>query len=756
MVRASMVAALALALSLPAHAREDPSPHLGFERAGAGDGFAAWTGKPSGPAATIALDSTVVHGGRYAARLRRVEGSESPFSSIGFKIPVDFRGSQVELRGWLRMDSVSYHGALWQRQDGRRAPSLQFDNMGNTLRSGTTDWQEVRVTLPLDARADTIIVGALLAGTGTLWVDDLSVLVDGVPVKDLPVYVPPLTVFDSDHEFDGNSRIHPGRLTGRQVDDLVLLARVWGFLKYHHPEVVEGRRHWDYDLFRVMPKVLAARDRREALASLDTWVASIGEAPPCTTCASARESLTIRPRLEWISDAKRLGPSLSRRLATIHARRQARTTQHFVSMMPGVGNGDFSNDVVYPLPDSVDAGYRMLSLFRFWNIVEYWSPYVDVVGAPWESILREHLPRLVAAASRPDYEREMIALVARVNDTHTNLWGALREQPPKGRAQLPVIVRFIEGRATVTGDRDSVRGPASGLRRGDVIEAIDGVDVKTLVGRWSPLYAASNEPTRLRDIARNLTRGDSGSVRLRIDRDGHQQTLDVERVPTRLMPREAGAIHDLPGPVYRRISDDIAYLKLSAVKVADCSLYVARSRGTRLWIVDIRNYPSEFVVFDLGGRLIANATPFARFSIGDLSSPGGFALTSPPLEITPIAPRYEGRVAILVDEVSQSQAEYTTMALRSAPGAVVVGSTTAGADGNVSRFALPGGVSTMISGIGVFYADGRPTQRIGIVPDLEVRPTRAGILAGRDELIEAAVRHVLGRDLTAAEREAMR
>jgi len=32
-----------------------------------------------------------------------------------------------------------------------------------------------------------------------------------------------------------------------------------------------------------------------------------------------------------------------------------------------------------------------------------------------------------------------------------------------------------------------------------------------------------------------------------------------------------------------------------------------------------------------------------------------------------------------------------------------------------------------------------------------VRPTIAGVRAGRDEVLEAAVRRVLGRDITAAE-----
>jgi C-terminal processing protease CtpA/Prc len=116
---------------------------------------------------------------------------------------------------------------------------------------------------------------------------------------------------------------------------------------------------------------------------------------------------------------------------------------------------------------------------------------------------------------------------------------------------------------------------------------------------------------------------------------------------------------------------------------------------------------------------------------------------------------YSGKIVILVDEISQSQSEYTAMAFRSAPNAIVVGSTTAGADGNVSRVALPGGLESMISGIGVFYPDKKPTQRIGIVPDVVARPTIEGIRGGRDEVLEAALRHILGPGTPAAEIERM-
>ena len=117
---------------------------------------------------------------------------------------------------------------------------------------------------------------------------------------------------------------------------------------------------------------------------------------------------------------------------------------------------------------------------------------------------------------------------------------------------------------------------------------------------------------------------------------------------------------------------------------------------------------------------------------------------TPPLTLNPQPPHYAGKIIVLVEENTQSAAEYAAMAFRTAPGAFVLGSTTAGADGNVSEIPLPGGFSTWISGIGVFYPDKRPTRSIGIIPDVVVNPTLAGIRAGRDEVLEEALRQILG------------
>jgi C-terminal processing protease CtpA/Prc len=52
---------------------------------------------------------------------------------------------------------------------------------------------------------------------------------------------------------------------------------------------------------------------------------------------------------------------------------------------------------------------------------------------------------------------------------------------------------------------------------------------------------------------------------------------------------------------------------------------------------------------------------------------------------------------------------------------------------------VPGDIVIGFSGQAVKHADGRQLQRIGLIPDVDVRPTIAGIRAGRDEVLEKAI-----------------
>jgi C-terminal processing protease CtpA/Prc len=186
------------------------------------------------------------------------------------------------------------------------------------------------------------------------------------------------------------------------------------------------------------------------------------------------------------------------------------------------------------------------------------------------------------------------------------------------------------------------------------------------------------------------------------------------------------------------LDNNIGYVTLKNITQEDVPELRKLFKDTKGIVVDIRNYTSAFMPFSLGSFFTSLYTLFVKFTNGNVNYPGEFKYGKD-LSIPPKSKFYNEKVVALMNEVSQSQAEYTAMAFRAGENVSIIGSTTAGADGNVSTIYLPGGLRTMISGIGVHYPDGKETQRVGIVPDLEVRPTIEGIKEGRDELMEKAI-----------------
>lgn len=425
------------------------------------------------------------------------------------------------------------------------------------------------------------------------------------------------------------------------------------------------------------------------------WIKGLGPVAPCNPCANLDETdLQISPDLRWIKDEARLGKDLSRSLRWVRDNRLAHK-QFYVSIAPNVGNPVFDHELEYSSLKLPDAGFELLALYRFWNIFEYWSPYRDVLGEDWDRVLTEFIPKIALAKDRDDYQRQLMRLIASAHDGHAGLWSSVEARPPVGSCHLPVRLRFVENRPVVSDSMSGGDQNASGLKVGDIISKLDGVAVAKLIERWEPYYSGSNQASRLRDIARYMTRGKCGDSMVGIRRGRHSMNLEIKRVP--LAEGDLGlGTHDLPGEAFRLLSDQVAYLKLSSVKASEAEDYVKKAADAKGLIIDIRNYPSEFVVFALGSLLVDRQAPFARFTDGDLSSPGAFHWTEPE-SLSPKKPHYAGKIVILADETTQSQAEFTTMAFRTAPGALVVGSTTAGADGNVSSFALPGGGSVALA-----------------------------------------------------------
>ena len=267
-----------------------------------------------------------------------------------------------------------------------------------------------------------------------------------------------------------------GPLSAEQVSNLALLGKVWGFVKYHHPSITAGQIDWDSELISVMPSVLEAGDAAAGQEAVLQWLLdTVGEPAACGNCAPPPSGYYFLADVDWIYDESLLGAPPSAYLQRVYENRSALFSQFYVSQGVGAQNAIFDSEDAYLQMALPNGGFRLLALFRLWNIVEYFYPYRDIIGEPWGNVLSGSIDGYYNAGTRDDYARALIGTFRRINDTHANLWNGLGPVlQPQGDCRLPVAIRFVEDSATVSTYLDADLGPASGLEIGDVLLSMDG------------------------------------------------------------------------------------------------------------------------------------------------------------------------------------------------------------------------------------------------------------------------------------------
>lgn len=715
--------------------QRDQKFNLGFERqsdtTALPDGWMKWGDY------VITLDS-LVHSGQKSGKISST--GKGQFGCIAYQIPAEFTGKTIELKGYIKTQDVKDGFAgLLLRIDGENG-SLAFDNMQEQNISGTKDWQRYSIKLEYPEQAETIYIAGMLTGNGEAWFDDFVLSIDGKDVQTIRKKKPPLPAASLDTDFDNGSGIDTINLFPERIDNLELLGKVWGFLKYYHPEIAKGNYNWDYELFRFIPDYLNDSDESGKEELLLKWIETLGNIDECQTNKTTPEDVFLKPDLTWIANSI-LSEPLRNKLNHIYNNRN-QGNHFYVKLDPGIGNPKFENENAYGNMPYPDAGFRLLALYRYWNIINYFFPNKYLTDKDWNTTLKEYIPIFINAKDELEYEQTAIRIIGETQDTHANLWGGNNKiEEWKGTYYAPVNVRFIENQLVVTDYYNPELKNDTGLNIGDIVTAIDGEKINKIVSDISIYYPASNEAARLRDIAADILRSQKDEIEVEYSQNGICKTKKI-----RLYPGNELNIYRWfrknDDKCYRLLDNNIGYITLMSIKDSDIPVIKKEFINTRGIIIDIRNYPSAFVPFTLGSFFSTSSAPFVKFTHGNINNPGEFAFTDE-LVIPGTNNPYKGKLIVLVNEFTQSQAEYTAMAFRAGDNTTIVGSTTAGADGNVSEIMLPGGLKTMISGLGVYYPNGEQTQRIGIVPDIEVRPTIDGIRKGKDELLEKAIEIIL-------------
>lgn len=397
-------------------------------------------------------------------------------------------------------------------------------------------------------------------------------------------------------------------------------------------------------------------------------------------------------------------------------------------------------DLTYPDMKNPSLEYRLLAMFRIWNIFDHFFPYKNLMDKKWDQVLLDFIPKFEQAKDSREYALAVTEMLTYTNDSHVRASGAVIRET-FGGSSIPVQIRMVEGLPTVFRYVNEEAAKATGIELGDVILKVDGEDAKTRLNWYAKYTTGSNESSKMFFAANTFTRGEETSiVTLTVrTRTGQEKEVKMQRKAEFTFQGDERA-----SEIYKLISPDIGYADLDRLTVPMLNEVLEKFKDTKAIIFDMRGYPNG-IAWALAPRLTEKENVIAAFFERPIvrllnQSAEAFYQQIPPKQ--PNDSLYKGKTVMLVDEWTISQSEHTGLFLRAANGTKFIGSQTAGANGDVTAFYIPGGILISFTGQSVKFPDGKQLQRIGLVPDIEVKPTIKGIQAGKDEVLEKAVKYL--------------
>jgi C-terminal processing protease CtpA/Prc len=517
----------------------------------------------------------------------------------------------------------------------------------------------------------------------------------------------------------------PAQAQSAFADRISLTGKVWGYLKYHHTGACDT--DWDQVLLDSLDGQSEADTDAEFNDQIAQMIASAGVNDPPEVPLPVIEDIHRIPSAKgWMQDSL-LSEANRQSLAEIES--AFRPFNNCFVTEGDVGQPSFDDDDGYYNLQQPGPSERLLAMFRYWNAFNYYAPYLGLIDRDWEEMLDSYVGRMLDVSGEEPYQRLMAEFTGEADDSHASMLSTYIYDM-LGDNWMPFDLSLIEGKNIVTRAK-----PDIDIEVGDEILSIDGRSLDLMRQELGPLFADSNPVGEAFVVSQYLLRGSKTSAVI-----GYRRGATVETTSVVMNGPNVNFLAAIEGPVWS-LHDlgqcRIGYINMGLLYLEDVHEAMTSLHDTDAIVFDVRYY-TRGTLWELLNHLFTGPIDIARFHVPRLDYPGATEGVVARIGLGGSNP-YDGRLLILFNEATVSQAEYTVMGLEQHPGAVKIGSQTRAADGNRSRMYLPGGIRAHMTGMGVYYPDGTPTQRVGIVPDLYVTRTIQGVRDGVDEVLNEAL-----------------
>lgn len=591
-----------------------------------------------------------------------------------------FRGKTIRLRGGIKaLDASTTKGlGLWLRIDGPGKPALFFENT-NTRQQHDMGWHSYEISTPVDAGASSLAFGFTMT---------------------LPQAADPAAAFRQPvlEERDEHGAWKPVVLPDLKLAEQP--SRAW----FRGGNTSDDKTTYTWQ--RDDGGYLAIEHHGNAGDN------ALFDAPPVPGKVAEFE----------------LGDGLKARVALTLTDAQAQPSpQRAVSLAA-------LKTRLGAMPDPKTAvsstAAREADVVVAWNVFRHFFPYWDVIHVDWERELPQALADADKATSRTAQKKVLQRLQVPLEDAH----GTVFDTSIKNKsAALPIVLAPVEHRwvvvASTVPDRACI---------GDVVTSMDGTPMPQAANDLEAL-ASGQSSSRSWKALQTINSGPSGESRS----FGLQRADGSIRTETFAYTEATPPPQKRPAPV-AELQPGVWYVDVARTDMAMFSANIANLANAHAVIYDVRGYPKDFNVSStIPAHLLDHAEDAKWMHVPRYVGPFGKLAGYNDLgwDIQPAPPRFSSRAIFLADGGTISQAESIMGYVQDDKLGMIVGSTTRGVNGNVTAFTVPSGFGVYFTGLKVTHHDGTSRYHaLGTPADVVVQPTIAGIRAGRDEVLEAALK----------------
>lgn len=515
-----------------------------------------------------------------------------------------------------------------------------------------------------------------------------------------------------------------------KIESKVIFCKFWGFLKYYHPKVAQGNYNWEQEFLNKIDTFDRIQEKREISDFLHNWIDELGTFKSKLKKENARNKYFDKNfNLSWISDTIYFEKNLIEKLDFIKNNRH-QGNSYYVELGKN-GNIIEKSKPQLDLQLYPTRNERLLCICQFWNTIEYFFPYKYLTHQNWDAILNEMVTKSENVRNELEFDLLMLELVNKTDDGHA-IFKTNNTIEYFGTHFFPAEIKIIEDKAIISSLPNDLLAKINDLKIGDILTEIDNESVLNIIERKHKYLNGSNEKAKLRDTYYFLANGNTNSVKIKFKRNDSIFEKNILRYNYESIYKTKKNLSK-----FKIFENNVGLIDMESLEMKDVEKMMDSLKDTKGLIIDLRNYP-KFIPYNLARRFITEETQCIDIIIPDLDFPGRFIFKET-ITIKPDKNQYDKPVIVLVNENTQSRAEFSVMVFQSSPNVITLGSQTAGANGNVSRIPISKKQSSLISGTGIFYPNDNSMQRKGVKIDVEVLQTISGIRNRIDEQLLKAI-----------------